>query len=255
MTPQYQKYQRQLIKVCGEHGWWMKNLGTVGDKPIWFITNQWNPADDAYPSLLIVSGFHGEEKAGPWGILEWLKLGKDPNVSLSFIPVVNPVGFNLGKRYNTWGEKSNDGFIHGGKLSEEGKILMKHKDLLIASSGSGMLSLHEDITVKEYYVYTFEKTREPGKFTCGLLEELGKHFDKPLNGVNVWTDAEDPGPFVVNGVVYKHCDGTFEDWLFHEGSARTAVTETPAFHTQFQRRVKATTKVIDKFVQLCLEEE
>jgi hypothetical protein len=252
MKYHYQAYQKQLIKVCGEQDYWMKNLGLVGDKPIWFITD--SVTDNELPNLLIVAGFHGEEKAGPWGLLEWLKGEHDIGANLSFIPIVNPAAFNLGKRYNTRNEKSNTGFVHGGQMSTEGKILWEHKDLMVSSSTDGMLSLHEDVDAKDYYVYTFEKTAEPGKFTCGLLDELGKHFDKPMNGSTVYTDAEHPGPYVVNGVVYKHCDGTFEDWLFHEGSARTAVTETPAYRTQFQRRVKANVAVIDRFIELCMEE-
>lgn len=250
MKPQYQQYTKQLIKVCSDQGYSMRPLGLVGDKPIWFI----DQSTAKGPRLLIVAGFHGEEKAGPWGVLEWIREGKEVEAHVSFIPVVNPTAFNLGKRYNTWGEKSNCGFFHNkGKPSEEGKILLAHKELLIYSSIHGCLSLHEDIDSMAYYLYTFEHTKDPGKFTCGLLDELSKHFDKPLNGQTTNNDPGDPGPYVVNGLVYKHCDGSFEDWMFHEGAAQTAVTETPAYRTRLQRRVKASVAVIDRFIDLCVE--
>ncbi len=254
MQPQYNLYIKQLIETCGENGYWLKNLGSVGDKPVWFIRT--DDTINRLPNLLIVAGFHGEEKAGPWGLLKWLELNREVEANISCIPIVNPTGFNLGKRYNTWGQKSNGGFYHtkkGEDPSEEGKILIANRGLIIDSSTGGTLSLHEDITASDYYVYTFEKAKEPGKFTCGLLETLGKHFNKPLNGVTVSTDSEDPGPYIVNGVVYKHCDGSFEDWLFHEGSVRTAVTETPAYRIRLQRRISATVDIIDKFIELCIE--
>jgi len=223
MTPQYQKYQKRLIKICGERGYWMKVLGFVGDKPIWFVSidgpidqSEMSPSSQV-PKILVVAGFHGEEKAGPWAILEWLATYEVEDATyISVIPVVNPTAFNLGKRYNTWGERSNAGFRGRDGLSEEGKILMANKDLILDCAHNGMLSLHEDITCPDYYAYTFEKSKEPGKFTCGLLDELSKHFEKPANNETIYTDAENPGPYIVNGLVYKHKDGSFEDWLFHE---------------------------------------
>ena len=129
MKPQYGLFIRQLIRVCGNNGYWLKNLGSVGDKPIWFVrTVELNPD---LPSLLIVAGFHGEEKAGPWGVLKWLESKKEVKANISCIPIVNPTGFNLGKRYNTWGQKSNGGFCYtkkGNGPSEEGKILIANKD-------------------------------------------------------------------------------------------------------------------------------
>lgn len=252
-----QKYTKQLLHLAAENGFWLRILGEVGNWPIWLIRTQGHPKRDTI-KLLIAAGFHGEEKAGPWAIIEWMK-NYDAKLlkkfDISFLPVVNPTAFNRGARYNTWGEKSNCGFCHPelkDKPSEEGKILIENINFLLPLAKDGFLSLHEDITTKEYYAYTFEPTKEPGAFTCGLLSTLGEFFDKPLNGVGALADANagNGRPYVVNGLVYKLCDGSFEDWLFHKGVQKVAVTETPALH-KLQRRIDANVAIINKFIELC----
>jgi hypothetical protein len=56
------------------------------------------------PILLITSGFHGDEIAGPLTILNKLedivKMGEEKNVGLIIFPSINPSGFDLRQRYN-----------------------------------------------------------------------------------------------------------------------------------------------------------
>ena len=258
MISAFPKFQKRLISICANKGLVMQPLGEVGIWPIWLV--QSNGRNKKRKNILIAAGFHGEEKAGPLAVLEWLSRmdrAEYKDFNLSFMPVVNPTAFNRYVRYNTWGEKSNCGFCHPetkDKLSSEGQILMTHKDELIAGARDGFLSLHEDVELrKEYYLYTFEPTADPGQFTCGMLEELNNWFAKPLNGVSVTADscASTP-PFVVNGLVYRYCDGSFEDYLFHKGVSRVAVSETPG-KAPLQRRIDANIGVINKFITLIRE--
>lgn len=262
MKPVFEKYSKQLYKrVADLPGFWMTILGMVGNRPIWLLRSRddWNHKD---PRILIASGFHGEEQAGPWAILKWLENDcKDilKKVDISFLPVVNPTGFNIGRRYNTWGEKDNCGFCHkettGDVLSKEGDILMSHKELLVEIASDGFLSLHEDCEVHDqYYMYSFEKTQEPGQFSCKMLETLADHFSRPVNGVSVTQDAKmNTPPFVVNGLVYKYCDGSFEDFLFHEGVPIVVVTETPSLRCRLSKRVDANVDVIERFAELTVD--
>lgn len=249
------KYTKLLMRICAEKDFSMTPLGVVGDWPVWLLRG--NKHRPKHRKILIASGFHGEEKAGPWAILRWLE---DYNVEnykgldISFLPVVNPTAFNRYTRYNTWGQKSNCGFCHPEMEedpSEEGKVLIKHQDRLYSLGMNGFLSLHEDTDLrKEYYLYTFEPTRDPGQFTCFMLEELNRWFEKPLNGVSVVADSSlKTPPFVVNGLVYKYCDGSFEDSLFHRGVQRVAVTETPA-KARLEYRIDANVSLIDVFIDL-----
>ena len=255
------KFQKQLIHIASQKDFMLMPLGEVGKWPIWLVKTN-SASIKKHKKVLVVAGFHGEEKAGPWAILQWLEQLNKANykgIDISFIPVVNPTAFNRYARYNTWGEKSNCGFCHPeikDKLSAEGLILMNHKDRLRSLAADGFLSLHEDAELrKEYYLYTFEPTVDPGQFTCGMLSVLDEWFEKPLNGVSVIADTclATP-PFVVNGLVYRYCDGSFEDYMFHQNVPRVAVTETPG-KAKFSKRVEASVSIIDKFISLIREEK
>lgn len=245
------KYTKKLISICAEKSFSMLPLGEVGPWPIWLIRTQIKETSKK-KRVLVVAGFHGEEKAGPWAILKWLESFTGyPGMDISIIPVVNPTAFNKYVRYNTWNQKSNCGFCHDQEEpSEEGKILLKHINRLHSLSMDGFLSLHEDIELrKEYYLYIFEPTSDPGQFTCGLLEELALWWEKPLNGASAADSGLKTPPFAVNGLVYKYCDGSFEDYLFHKGVNRVAVTETPG-KAKLEKRIDCNVAIINKFLDL-----
>ncbi len=249
-----QTFYKKMFNIVAEKKLWLTILGTT-QYPIWFIRNFDN--DRHYPRLLIASGFHGEERAGPLAILQWLEIF-DPNlyrkVNLSFIPLVNPVGFNNGKRYNEKNEKTNCGFCHqerGDRPSQEGIILLKNSQLLRGASKHGFLSLHEDIDSSKYYLYTFEREDQPTTWTLGLRDVLGSFFQEPLHEETVTTDAQsDKGVWVENGIVYKLCDGSCEDWLFHEGAIKTMASETPG-KFPLKQRIEANVAIMNKFIELC----
>lgn len=251
-----------MLQVAAEKGFWLKVLGQVSGPnrkyEMWLLrTRNMYSYDHTDPRVLIVAGFHGEEVAGPWGLLKWitecdskwLKL-----VDASFIPIVNPYGFARKKRYGYSDLPTNAGFCHEpvGR-SPEGEILANNIELLRPLAHDGFLSLHEDSTTKEYYLYTFEQGLEPGKFTKSLKKELSKSFPKPYEGI-AYVDSRDPdaGPICKDGLIYRFCDGSFEDWLFHLGVPRVAVTETPGKY-KMDRRIGATVNVIQKFIELAYE--
>jgi len=257
-------YNKELFNICSTKRFWMCILGEVEDQQIWLIRTRANIEHDD-PRLLICSGFHGEEKAGPYAALKWLSNCDTSilrKVDLSFIPLVNPVGFKKGTRYSTPGEKSNQGFCHpekGEKRSREGEIIYSNIDLLMPLAKDGYLSLHEDILLKEYYVYTFEK-RSRDMIARGLLKTLSNHFPKSLTGLTTaGMSAEqieasnEPSVMVTNGWVNhnKLHDGSLEDFFYHANVPRIAVSETPGLYT-LKRRVNAGYDVIEKFIELSL---
>jgi len=248
-------FTSRLLQVSAEKKLWIRVLGHVERHPIWFLRNF--DGNRHGSRLLIIGGFHGEEQAGPFGILSWLE-AFDPNlytkVNLSFIPYVNPVGFNLNQRYNNDGEKSNCGFCHpesGDQPSKEGIILLKNFPLLKTSARQGFLSLHEDVTTTKTYLYSFERTDELSGLTLQLRDTLTQFFPDLLDDEYVVTDARGKERALAkNGIVWRLCDGSFEDYLFHEGTARCFVTETPAKDIPIKKRIEATRSVIDKFTSL-----
>jgi len=256
------RYVKKMFSISASRRFWLCVLGEVETKgdvhQIWLLRTR-NSVDHEDPKMLIVSAFHGEEKAGPYSILKWMK-NCDQNilkkVDLSFIPIVNPIGFKRNTRYNTLGEKTNCGFCHPENKespSREGQILINNIDLLRPLAEDGFLSLHEDISAKEFYLYTFDESKKSGEFTIGMRESLQKFFPKALDGVRVIVDTG-VGPFVKDGIINHHKlhDGSFEDWLHHLGVPRIVVTETPGTY-QLRRRINAGVYAINKFINLNLE--
>jgi predicted deacylase len=66
-------------------------------------------------TLVITSGFHGEEPAGPLTLVTYfpdiVRYARERDVGLRVYPCINPSGFEDGTRYNRSGEKPNNDFI------------------------------------------------------------------------------------------------------------------------------------------------
>src|SRR6185503_2993050 len=89
----------------------VETLGAVGGQDIVLLKPR--DADASKPSILAAGGFHGEEPAGPWGIVEFLETAAEAtlkSVNYSFLPLVNPTGFIKAQRLNIYGENPNRGF-------------------------------------------------------------------------------------------------------------------------------------------------
>jgi predicted deacylase len=239
----------RLTEVARRLGLIIEALGVVGDEPIWLIRAG---SSHARRRLLIAAGFHGEEPAGCWGLvgyLESIREWGEVGVDLSLLPLVNPTGIRAGRRENDWGENPNRGFCHtpSGEPapSREGRILLDASPRLLPLARDGFLTLHEDVDLASFYIYTFETGTTPGPFTQALVAVESRFFapvpDGPLEGA------------VVNGgVILNHCDGSFEDFVFHTGVPRTACTETPGA-LDFSTRVEANAAITDAFVRFHAE--
>jgi len=254
------KFHQDMFQVVAQKKFWLTNLGYSDSYPMWLLRTRLNRSHND-PKILVIGGFHGEEVAGPYAILQWLK-DCDPKAlkdyDISFIPIVNPGAFAKGTRYSSQGEISNCGFCHheveGDEKSAEGIVLSNNIDLLKPMAKDGYLSLHEDASEKKYYIYSFDEKSEPNDFTLEMKKVLGQYFKACVDGDEVEVDSRRHKRIkVTNGIVHNHCDGSFDDWMFHLGVKHVIVTETPGLY-QLKRRVEAGTAAIDKFVELILKE-
>ncbi len=229
-----------------------RKLGETGGYPINFYQS---PAQKSgQPSILISAGFHGEEAAGPWGMLHFLN-ELEPELfnqlNLSILPLVNPTGFKKGHRFNKLGQNPNRGFVlENGRTktdeaSTEGEILMEHSQLLHAASKNGILTCHEDVLQKNTYIYSFEPNQTPGKFSLSLRDTLGQYFPIAEDGLI------DDCP-IENGVIFNHFDSSFEAFLVRLGARVGACSETPALQA-LDQRIIANAAVMKQFVELTLE--
>lgn len=220
-------------------------LGRPGGEPLYLLT----PQADAgkRPRLLIASGLHGDEPAGPWGLLRFLERA-DPQLldacSLSMLPVVNVTGFRNGTRLNAWGEDPNRGYppaADGLPPSREGAVLLAHAARLPALARDGFLACHEDPGLAHAYVYSLERQATPGPFSIALRDALARRFP-------VHPDGLVDGCPVRDGIVFNHDDSSLEAWMMREGSLRAACTETPG-RCAIEVRIEATADTAEAFVR------
>ncbi len=207
------------------------------------------PRSRAGRRLLVAAGFHGEEPAGPWGLVRFLRLVPDAlldGTNLSLIPLVNATGFAAGRRLNARGENPNRGYDParpGERASAEGEILLGQRERLLAAAADGLLCCHEDEGVQAAYVYTLEPAATPGRFSQGLVATMGRYF--PL-----LPDGTVDGCPVSGGLVFNHHDGSFESWAVRHGTPLAATIETPG-RAGFARRVEAQAALVMAFLTLC----
>lgn len=191
------------------------------------------------PRYLIAAGFHGNEIAGPLGLIEYLET-HDPHPNTSYLPMVNPTGYLLDSRYNYLKQSPNSGWVHEThELCMESQALQDNLDTLRILSIDGFLTLHEDPTNSNFYLYCTSQEPVPsvvhemisvGATRHGVLEK-GSYKNIAIN----------------NGLVLNTHDGTFEDLLFHLGVPLTICTETP-MSDPLKSRIQTTIELIDTFL-------
>lgn len=234
----------------------MQRLGmlkqTLGDIENYPVDLYCSPApQEQLPNILISAGFHGEEAAGPWGMLKFLSQLSEQvfsSVNLSLLPLVNPTGFKAGHRFNIHGENPNRGFgvadgnaVETEESSQEGKLLIKQQALLKALSRDGILTCHEDVLQHHCYVYSFEPEQAAGSFSYGLRDSLAEYF-------LVAEDNSIDGCPLDDGLIHNHYDSSFESCLVRIGAKQGACSETPALE-DFDQRINANSAVMQQFVK------
>lgn len=238
-------FRYELLELAQAGGWIVEEIGPVFGESLPLLRRADAAAD--LPRVLIASGFHGEESAGPWGMLEFLRTLPaecHTQVTLTLLPLVNPTGFSAGKRFNRLGENPNRGWGRGkgdDQPSAEGRLLLAHGERLRALGRDGVLACHEDVAAHHTYAYTFEPERSvPGQLTAALLNEAQRHFA-------LYPDGLVDGCPIQGGCVFNHYDGSFEAWLSDSGVACAACIETPG-QQDFGQRVIAQAGLMQAFV-------
>ena len=241
-------YNQKLEKVIKKQHFHFEILGSLKNQLKDNIILISRKRGDHLPSLLISAGFHGEEPAGIWAILKFLLFVDEEeinHVNLSFLPIVNPTGIRDISRNNYLNENPNSNFCHNTdvteKPSEEGCILLRHLEKLKILANDGFVSLHEDEDFDKFYLYTFENSDTPGDFSNMLRAAETQFFISVPDGY-VENDK------VMNGIIYKSCDGSFEDLMFHQGIPCTACTETPG-KLDINLRIEANMHIIKQTIK------
>ena len=218
-------------------------LGNVDSYPIVLLTPK--TTSDA-KKVLVAAGFHGNEYAGVWGIINYLQYGSRLE-NVSFLPLVSPIALKENRRYGKDNKISNQGFCHPEMNlipSEEGMILISHAELLLSLGRDGFLSLHEAPEKKIFYVYAFEKGDHPSSISQELLRVGAKEFGYAEDGTTMQY-----GGTAKDGIIFNFHDSSFEDFMFENGVPHSIVTETPT-SGKLEKRIKTVVEIIDTFISL-----
>lgn len=255
-------YTNRLLACTAKKRLWLTALGTSGKWPLWLVRTSMK-YERKKPHILIAAGFHGEEKAGPLAIIKWLESKQwSRKIDVSFLPVINPTGFDSGNRYNSLNQVTNAGFCHTKELGDtpslEGQILLANENQIIRRlARDGCLSLHEDIRAMEYYMYSYEQGDTPSPFALAIRDVEDRFFPRYGDGKTIITDGltvlyPDRG-IVHEGIVHNLCDGSYEDFRMEQACPHSIATETPG-KLRISKRVGADIAIIDTFIELTLKE-
>lgn len=227
----YATYLKKLNSVCSKMKIPLVEIGRANNLPIYKIIL--NPA--AATTVVFSAGIHGDEIAGPWAIVDFLKqfnYKKYSQIKIILFPVANPTAFNQQQRLNYLNKNLNSLFCRK-RLSHENKVLfnaLEHERIFFFHA------LHEDLDELSFYLYNFELKPEP--IYRSIITLAKKHF--PIN--NAALIYNDPA---IAGLIINRADGSFEDRMFRDGAPYSMCTETPG-QQPLGQRVVLTVKIMNK---------
>jgi len=195
------------------------------------------------PTILIAAGFHGDESSGPWAVLNFLESNSYPGkVNASFLPLVNPTGFNLSRRADFWGVQPNRGFTKSydnSPPSQEDDILKKNISTLSEYGKDRLITLHED-DEENFYMFIYgKKDNLETKILSMGEDKFGLAPSKRLSSAR-FKSPED-------GIITNDKDGSFEHGMLVKGIKKNITTENPA-RRPFKERVEL---YIDIIKEVC----
>lgn len=193
--------------------------------------------------LVITSGFHGEEPAGPLTLAESFAeiaaYARARDVGLRVYPCINPSGFEVGTRYNRSGEQPNNDFLRyevapgtwKGEL-DPGESFLRwvlydggpketravRGDIDRFPPPAAALDIHQDnyLHIAATYAYTFGDSAAYRPMVEASAEHVTVIRDQRVDEHHI-TDAD--------GLIASH-DGSVTDYFMRKGVPYTAALET-----------------------------
>ena len=235
----YTDYARRILSYAslGEVAEYGRVTEAGNEYPLFRITvpgSRW---------LVITSGFHGEEPAGPLTLAESfpeiVAYARERDVGLRVYPCINPSGFEVGTRYNRSGEKPNNDFLRyevtpgmwKGELAR-GEPFQRwvlydggpketqavRADVTRFPAPAAALDIHQDnyLHILATYAYTFgdKAAYRP------LMEAASAHVTVIRN-----QKVDEHNTTDSDGLIEFH-DGSVTDYFVRQGVPYTAALET-----------------------------
>jgi predicted deacylase len=149
--------------------------------------------------VCIISGLHGDEPGGPYGVLEFFSKENIDKLksNILLIPVMNPHGFEKDEREDDGGSDLNRKWHR-----KDSKGLVKDvKDVVIGFKPDLVLSLHEDSNADGFYLYPSEGI---DKVVVNYLKKFLHTIFDPISNKTIYGDRVKSGVVVSMGKKPKH---------------------------------------------------
>jgi hypothetical protein len=246
----YDDLLERIREAVDGHGYDEKVLGSLNDGDVvMFKPKEYGDRK----RILIISGQHGEEPAGPWGLLKFLEDngGMLDDVAVTVIPVANVHGFVTGERNGETGAHSN-WFLNKDKtfreLGREAEVLRKNWKLLGQAGMDGLLNLHEDETSDGFYIYVLGDVKS--KLVRSMLKAGLEHFEFKKNGHY----EDNDGYELEDGIVDNHLDESWDEAMVRDFDIPISVTiETPGKSVDVKKRAACGAAMTKAFVKGVLD--
>lgn len=229
----YYYYINKLKSVCEQRKIELVEIGRVSRLPMYKIVL--NPR--AKQTVVFSAGIHGDEIAGPWAIIDFLKkfnFKKSANIKIIIFPVASPTSFDNKIRNNHLGKNLNRLFCRK-TLTNENRILfqnIKNEKVFFFHA------LHEDVDERSFYLYNFERKSE---FVYRDIVKIAKKYFPINKAESIYGDP------AVMGLIINRPDGSFEDRMFREGALYSMCTETPGKQS-LKQRIALNVEIMNKIV-------
>ena len=235
----FKEYIGELISVCKDRGF-NYNYKRLDNKFRFYYINV-NERKDATRSICFSAGIHGNEHAGIYAVLEFLKTC-NTDIHILLFPVANPYGFQNNLRYNSDQKDINRRFCDE-PLTGEAKVMY---DLICRFNPDFFCSLHEWQGTDGYYMYISDIIK---KDVYSQISDIASKYFKVFNHCKINEES------VNNGMIFHPSSGyetersktTLENKIYSIGKHYVCV-ETPAL-ADLKKRVDCQREIMQFVVE------
>lgn len=229
----YKDFSARLSAICSSKQIHLEKIGHKNRLPIFMAVM--NP--ECSRTLCFLSGLHGDEPAGPYGLLKFMEDAEKYDVKIIMFPVVNPTGFTKGTRRNHLNYDLNRHWCHDELFNKENILVY---DRIKGIKFDLFITMHEDNTIDEFYLYYSDKK---AKKECNAILKVAKKFF-PIHKGDVHGELCHKGLVLMDRA---SGDCTVEDRMLAEGN-HYIVVETPGA-LDLDRRITCQAEAVKAIVE------
>ncbi len=242
----YQEIIEELRELERDHSFSVDEIGVVeagiSHYPIYKIEIKSHSDKNAdFLPVFISAGIHGDEPAGVWAVLEFLKRYPSlppfyRNIEFTILPCMNPYGYEHKRRENAQGLDLNRQFRNGHPPTEVRLV----KEVVRGWTYALTMEFHEDVDSPGFYLYELTQEGEPS-WGREIIELVAQRFPVNLNSEIEGTSAEaglilrQDGNTPFDQIIKSRTDWPQAFYHYTNGTRHCFTTETPVSLTREER--------------------